>query len=211
MATGYLTVMTLKPSPLSTVYTKTGTMPIRARNSWKSRGGNTIPIDTREAPEMTQITSKSTPNDNKITKESLSTVVKVSGNRTNYTPLELNDESVYDMARHYYTLAQIAERFKVTGATILSYHGEAFNKGKDEAFNKPRMLLNKIFDDFSGEMNFSRTDVPTGNLLKAIELHARKYEGMGNKQEVEVTHRPVAPSDIKFEPLTPDNKDDAWK
>jgi len=143
----------------------------------------------------------------------LSTSLKVSGNRTNYKPVEMTDESVFDLARHYYTLDEIAARFGVSNHTVLEHHGDAFREGKHNAMQKPRMLLNKIFDDFMGSdgdtVNFARPDVPVHNLLKAIELHAKKYEGMGSKQtiehkglnydsvesQVEVIERPVEESD----------------
>lgn len=118
----------------------------------------------------------------------LSTSLKVTGNRTTYEPLELSDASVYDMARHWYTMDEIAERFSVTKQTLIDKHFDAFQRGKAEGFNKPRMLLNKILTDFLGEdgepVNFARPDVPVHNLLKAIELHAKKYEGLGSKQTI---------------------------
>lgn len=118
----------------------------------------------------------------------LSTTKKISGNRTRYQPLEMTDESVYDLARHYYTLEEIAERFNVGTKAVLDLHGDAYREGKGSAMQKPRMLLNKIFDDFSHEdINFAHPEFakPVGNLLKAIELHAKKYEGMGQKLLIE--------------------------
>ena len=121
-------------------------------------------------------------------RKDLSTALKITGNNTRYKPLVMSDESVYDMARHYYTIEEISKRFGgISIKTLLEKHGEAFYAGRDNAMNKPRMLLNKIFDDFSHEdLNFARPDVPVHNLLKAIDTHARKYEGMGSKSEVTV-------------------------
>lgn len=138
----------------------------------------------------------------------LSTVTKVSGNRTTYHALELSDAAVYDMARHWYTLEEIAARFSVTAHTILARHGDAFHQGKDEGMNKPRMLLNKIFSDFAESgLNFANPTVPVSNLLKAMELHAKKYEGLGKEQKLTVDVAPSV-SDIKFVPLTVENKDE---
>lgn len=107
---------------------------------------------------------------------------------TKYKPIEMTDESVYDMAYMFYTAEQIAERFNVAKQTVLKLHGEAFNAGKDCHARKPRMLLNKILDDFSDpEINFARMDVPTGTLIKAIELRAKLYEGFGQKTEIHHT------------------------
>lgn len=119
----------------------------------------------------------------------LDTSTKISSRGpTKYEPLNMSDESVYNLAQHYYTAQEIADRFKVNVTTMLALHGDAFHKGKDEAFNKPRMLLAKILSDFaSPDINFSRMDVPTSTLLKAIELHAKKYEGLGQKTEVHHT------------------------
>lgn len=117
----------------------------------------------------------------------LSTERKGGGNRTTYNPLEMSDISVYEMARHWYSLSEVAEAFNVSVGTILDKHGDAFRAGKLNGMNKPRMLLNKILSDFmdnEGNINFARPDVPIHNLLKAIELHAKKYEGMGSKQTV---------------------------
>jgi hypothetical protein len=102
-----------------------------------------------------------------------------------YSPLRMSDESVFDMARHWYTLDEVAERFNVDRNTVSKLHGDAYAKGKAEGFNKPRMLLNKILSDFGdGDLNFANPDAPMGVLLKAIELHARKYEGLGSKQTI---------------------------
>lgn len=119
----------------------------------------------------------------------LSTETKVVGrNNLKYQPVPMTDESVYDLARHWYTLEEIAARFNVAENTVLHHHGDAFRLGKQDGMMKPRMLLNKILSDFAGTdgdgVNFARPDVPTHNLLKAIELHAKKYEGMGSKQTV---------------------------
>lgn len=118
-----------------------------------------------------------------------STLPKISSRGpTKYKPIEMTDDSVYDMAAMYYTVDQIAERFNVSKPTVLRLHGEAFNRGKENASSLPRMLLKKIMTDFSApDINFARMDVPTGTLLKAIDLHARKYEGLGQKTEVHHT------------------------
>ena len=98
----------------------------------------------------------------------------------------MTDDSVFDLARHYYTFEEICEYFKVTSQTLEEHHGEAFRDGKNNAMQKPRMLLNQILQDFSNlpEGSFARGDIPVNNLLKAIELHAKKYEGMGSKQTI---------------------------
>ena len=141
----------------------------------------------------------------------LSSALKVTGNRTTYKPVQMTDESVYDLARHYYTVNEIADRFGVSNNTVLDLHGDAFREGKANAMQKPRMLLNKIFTDFSHEdLNFARPDVPTNNLLKAIELHAKKYEGLGQKQELHHTYAPIDPADVHFNDLTPDNVEHPW-
>lgn len=107
---------------------------------------------------------------------------------TKYKPLEMTDDSVYEDARHFYTAEQIAERYNVTKKTLLDLHGDAFRAGKDSNERKPRMLINKIIDDFSDpEINFARVDVPTGTLLKTLELRARLYDGLGTRTEVHHT------------------------
>jgi hypothetical protein len=107
---------------------------------------------------------------------------------TRYRALKMTDESVYDMARHWYTMEEVADRFNVTRSTVEALHGDAFREGKANGFQKPRMLLNKILSDFADEtdggLNFARPDIPVHNLLKAIELHAKKYEGMGSKSTI---------------------------
>lgn len=119
-------------------------------------------------------------------RDGLSTALKVGGNRTTYQPLDMSDASVFDMARHWYTLDEIAATFNVSNNTVLDKHGDAFRSGKDNAMRKPRMLLDKIFEDFSDpDINFARADCPTQHLLKAIELHGKKYEGLGQKTIVE--------------------------
>lgn len=119
-------------------------------------------------------------------REGLSTETKVTGNRTTYQPLAMSDASVHDMARHWYTLEEIAARFNVAENTVLSKHGEAFRAGKADGMQKPRMLLDNILKGFMEltPVELTRPDVPTHNLLKAIELHAKKYEGLGSKQTV---------------------------
>ena len=43
-----------------------------------------------------------------LDRPALTNTTKISG-RTKYRPLELTDESVYELAQHYYTTEQIAE------------------------------------------------------------------------------------------------------
>jgi hypothetical protein len=105
---------------------------------------------------------------------------------TNYKPKRMTDASVYDLARHYYTFVEIAEYFSVSPTTLEALHGEAFREGKNNAMQKPRMLLNRILQDFADlpEGVFARGDIPIHNLLKAIELHGKKFEGLGSKQTI---------------------------
>lgn len=106
--------------------------------------------------------------------------------QSKYRAKEMTDESVRDLARHYYTFVEICEYFKVAPATLETHHGEAFRDGKQSAMQKPRMLLDRILSDFAAlpEGTLSRADIPVNVLLKAIELHAKKYEGMGSKQTI---------------------------
>ena len=106
--------------------------------------------------------------------------------QTRYKPKEMTDESVYDLARHYYTVAEISAYFNVSDDTVLNLHGEAFREGKQNAMQKPRMMLDRIISDFAAlpEGVLARSDIPVNNLLKAIELHAKKYEGLGSKQTI---------------------------
>lgn len=133
---------------------------------------------------------------------SRSNELKVTGNRTTYQPVVLSDASVFDMATHWYTLDEIADRFNVSKNTILEHHHQAFLDGKDQGMRKPRMLLDKILSDFAGEdINFARPDVPTHNLLKAIEVHARKYEGYGQKTVVEHTGNAGTYDGVESKPI----------
>ena len=137
------------------------------------------------------------------------TTVKISlAGPSKYKPKQMTDESVFDLARHYYTFQEICEYFNVASQTLEAHHGEAFREGKQNAMQKPRMLLDRILTDFANlELGtLARNDVPTGTLLKAIELHARKYEGLGSTQTV-ISKTESAPSvsDIKFSPLTKDD------
>lgn len=114
-----------------------------------------------------------------------SSSIKIHPN-SKYRPLQMTDESVFDMARHWYTADEIAARFSVSTQTLLAKHGDAFRNGKAEGMQKPRMLLDNILKGFSGftPAELVRPDVPVHNLLKAIELHAKKYEGLGSKQTI---------------------------
>ena len=116
-------------------------------------------------------------------------------NQTRYKPKEMTDASVYDLARHYYTFEEICKYFDIAPATLEALHGNAFREGKNNAMQKPRMLLNQILQDFANlpEGSFARGDIPVNNLLKAIELHAKKYEGLGSKQTI--VHEGVAKYD----------------
>ncbi len=157
------------------------------------------------------------------TKPALSTSLKVSGNRTTYKALQLCDESVYDMARHYYTLDEIAERFSVSKQAILEHHGDAFHMGKDNASNKPRMLLNQLLDEYAAKtslLDMVEVAGPKGpkfmppdnmTLIKALELKFKRFDGMGTKSEVTVSQgAPLTPADVKFKPLTAANFDKPW-
>jgi hypothetical protein len=106
--------------------------------------------------------------------------------QSKYKPKEMCDESVYDLARHYYTFEEICRYFNIAADTLETLHGEAFREGKQNALQKPRMLLQRIFNDFADlpEGTFARGDIPINNLLKAMEFAAKKYEGMGSKQTI---------------------------
>lgn len=134
----------------------------------------------------------------------LDTTQKVNPNQAKrYSPLVLSDETVYDMAAHNYTMEQIAERFGVTRKTVIDLHLAAYNAGKDEATNLPRKALAKVIGDFMSDPSVNLAALPnTSVLLKAIEIHARKYEGYGQTQTVitKTEDRPSV-SDIKFTPL----------
>jgi hypothetical protein len=107
-------------------------------------------------------------------------------NQSKYKPKHMTDESVYDLAQHYYTLEEIAAYFNISPTTLNSLHGDAFREGKQNAMQKPRMMLDRIISDFMAlpEGTLARGDIPVNNLLKAIELHAKKYEGLGSKQTI---------------------------
>jgi hypothetical protein len=120
---------------------------------------------------------------------------------SHYKALQMTDESVYDLARHYYTGQEIADTFNVQIKTLMARHGDAYRKGKLEGMKKPRMLLNNILEGFMGysAAELARPDVPVHNLLKAIELHAKKYEGMGAKQTI--VHEGVGYDAVESKPL----------
>lgn len=137
----------------------------------------------------------------------LSIEQKVHGNVTKYAPIIMNDKTVYDFARRWCTQQEIADMFSVSRQTLMDLHGAAFHAGKNVGMMKPRMLLDRIMDDFleddpvtGAKLNFARPDVPTGTALKAIELHARKYEGLGKEQPVEAQAKPSV-GEVKFDPL----------
>lgn len=127
---------------------------------------------------------------------------------TRYSPLEMSDRSVYEMAQHYYTADEIAKTFKVSLETMMKHHGDAFNAGKTEAHQKPRMLMNRMFEEFAelGPGAFTDSKVPVHNLLKLMELHAKKYEGMGKEDGLKITIEKPSASDIKFEPFNKDEQ-----
>jgi hypothetical protein len=118
-------------------------------------------------------------------------------NQTKYRPREMTDDSVFELAQHYYTLEEIADFFNVSGDTVLNHHGSAFREGKNNAKKKPRMILNKIMDEFLVKESLTNPvlmDDGNGGLkllmpdlsgIKGIlELHAKKYEGLGSKQTI---------------------------
>ena len=125
--------------------------------------------------------------------DDFSTIAK--SNNLGYKPLELNSQEVYDRARMYYTAAEIAKRFKVDENTILQKYGDAFHRGKEEACNKPRVLMNKVLSDFmrDPDVNLARADANTGILLKALETKAKIYDRMGQQDvQVTVTQNPLS-------------------
>lgn len=136
------------------------------------------------------------------------TTVKVA-NQSKYKPKAMTDESVCDLARHYYTFEEICKYFNVTSQTLEALHGEAFREGKNSAMQKPRMLLNRILDDFASlePGQFARSDIPVNTLLKAIELHAKKYEGMGSKQTI-VHEGAIAYDKVESQPIIIERPDE---
>ena len=106
--------------------------------------------------------------------------------QSKYKPKQMTDASVMDLAQHYYTFEEICKYFNVAGDTLEKLHGDAFREGKNNAMQKPRIMLDRIISDFMAlpEGTLARGDIPVNNLLKAIELHAKKYEGLGSKQTI---------------------------
>ena len=127
----------------------------------------------------------------------MSNVLKVTGNRTTYKPVELTDRSVFDDARHFYTVDELAEKYSVTKATLLDKHGEAFRAGKDAQMRKPRMILAQLFDELLDKPTLTEPTILEVNGVQKVfmpdlagirgllEFHAKKYEGMGTKVIVE--------------------------
>lgn len=132
------------------------------------------------------------------------------GNQTKYKPKHMTDDSVMDLAQHYYTLEEIASYFNVSAETVNAHHGDAFREGKNTAMQKPRMLLNRIFKDFADlpEGTFARGDIPITNLLKAMDLHAKKYEGMGSKQTI-VHEGNLSYDKVESKPIILERPDDS--
>lgn len=124
---------------------------------------------------------------------------------TCYSPLEMSDRSVYEMAQHYYTADEIAKTFKVSLETMMKHHSVAFEAGKRDAHMKPRMLLNRLLTEYMQLESLVDMKVDRGSLLKAIEFHARKYEGYGKDEGVRISIEKPSASDIKFEPYTKDD------
>ncbi len=120
------------------------------------------------------------------TQKEWNTTRKVVSPRSKYAPLEMTDAAVFDMARHWYSATEIASAFNVTPDTLLEHHGEAYRAGKANGMQKPRMLLDRVFNAFASldEQELARGDVPVATLLQAIKLHAQKYEGLGSKQTI---------------------------
>lgn len=137
-----------------------------------------------------------------ISRPELSTCIKVGGNRTNYRPEEMTDVSVYEKARHFFTVEEIAQSFNVSAETVLDKHGDAFRLGKEEHLKKPRILINKMMDELSSLDYSDPKTVMQGNLLaKLIEMQWKKNERYG--QTVVVLNKEERPSvsDIRFTPF----------
>ena len=124
------------------------------------------------------------------------------GQYAKFRPIEICDESVYDMANHWYTADEIAERFNTTTKTVLEKYGTAFREGKAAGKQLPRMMLRKVISDFEGDLNFANSDTATQTLLAAIKLQAQIHEGLGKQQPVIIqqVEKPSV-SEIRFEPL----------
>ena len=132
----------------------------------------------------------------------LSTCTKVSGNRTNYAPEQMTDASVYEKARHYYTVEEIAESFKVSAETVLHHHGDAFRLGKEQAKMKPRLLHGHMMDQMMGLDYTDPKIAGTQGYLaaKLIEMQWKKQEGYGQKTIVEHTGN-VKYDSVESQPL----------
>lgn len=138
--------------------------------------------------------------------------VKISGCSKTYRAVEMTDESVYELAAHDFTQEEIAELFHTTRNTLLALHGDAFNAGKQNAKMEPRIALRRIIKAHRSveDGQLLHKDIAVERILKAIELHARKYEGLGQKQEVTHTYQPLDPSKVHFNDLDIDNVDKPW-
>ena len=121
---------------------------------------------------------------------------------TTYQPIRLSPAKVYELAQHHYTLEEICEAFSITKITLIKdeeLHA-AFKAGKEDAKSFPRFMLRKVINDFAMKEDLADPKCPTHNLLKALELWARKHENLVDK----VIEKPSV-SDIKFKPLQSDD------
>jgi hypothetical protein len=118
----------------------------------------------------------------------------------------MSDASVYEKARHFFTVSEIAKSFNVTEDTVLAHHGEAFRLGKAEHLQKPRILLNKMMDDLANIDLSDPKSVQQGVLLaKLIEMQWKKNEGYG--QQINIVQAVEKPSiaEVKFVPFKADD------
>lgn len=146
--------------------------------------------------------------------QGLKDVVTVSGNRTNYAPLQMTDKTVFELAQHYHTLQEIADYFSVNIDTVQAHHGEAFKAGKAAAKTLPRFIMHRYFQEINAKESLTALDVldlgegklkyvPAVDLMALkgmMELHAKKYEGMGSKTEVHHTGA-VAYDAVESQPM----------
>lgn len=96
-----------------------------------------------------------------------------------FQPIELSDDVAFDLSLHGYSIEELSAFFNIPKGILLERHGEAVRLGQLEARRLPRSLLMRIFTEYSKlDSKTFLNPQQLGALVKALDLFARKYEGM---------------------------------
>lgn len=135
------------------------------------------------------------------TREDLDTTpfVPTRGMASEYSPVVMCDQSVYDLAKLGLTQMDISAMFRVTRETMLDHHQYAFDLGKVHQKLKPRLVKQRFLEKLEENMDAGPIDEckTNGILLNLLALYEKHLPVEAPIATVEETTQKLSDEELK--------------